>query len=637
MAARMKRKRTVCVDASEVPRSLRRGLTALAEEYPIVFKPRRDSVCVRWLPQKGEKGYRLVRNGGGIDVVYGRPIDAFRALGCILAGEPRAGGKSDTQKAHFEMLGVMMDCSRNAAPRVSTLKKWLRRMALMGVNTLLLYIEDMYTVPGEPYFGYMRGRYTQRELREIDSHAALFGIEVIPCIQTLGHLAQILKWPAYADVADTPHELLVGERATYRLIEKMIKAVSGAVRSRRIHIGMDEAVTLGTGRYRKKHGDRPAFQIVIEHLHRVCAITKQLGLRPMIWDDALFRVGSKTGDYYDDHSVIPASVRRAIPAELELVYWDYYHTTTAHYARHIEKHASLGRRVIGAPCIYTHGRFWPDFAATRATVIPFMKAARKAGVEDMFITCWFDSGAECNPFAALPLLQTYADFGYGPRQDDRLTRARVTATCKMSLDDYERASLLDVPPGKTARQGMVLNTSRPLLWEDPINGLLAKDIPRNGMTRHYKALAVTLGRAALRDEEGLLKRAAQLARVLTVKAELWGRMVAAYQSRDAKTLLALVRNDVSGLRREMTKLWKLHRREWLSYNKPFGFEVLESRYGTLLARMDALADRVQDYAAGRIDRIEEWDEKHLKLGRELPMDTGFVKEFRPLLTTTVMY
>jgi len=620
MAARMKRKRTVCVDASEVPRSLRRGLTA-----------------VRWLPQKGEKGYRLVRNGGGIDVVYGRPIDAFRALGCILAGEPRAGGKSDTQKAHFEMLGVMVDCSRNAAPRVSTLKKWLRRLALMGVNTLLLYIEDMYTVPGEPYFGYMRGRYTQRELREIDSHAALFGIEVIPCIQTLGHLAQILKWPAYADVADTPHELLVGERATYRLIEKMIKAVSGAVRSRRIHIGMDEAVTLGTGRYRKKHGDRPAFQIVIEHLHRVCAITKQLGLRPMIWDDALFRVGSKTGDYYDDHSVIPASVRRAIPAELELVYWDYYHTTTAHYARHIEKHASLGRRVIGAPCIYTHGRFWPDFAATRATVIPFMKAARKAGVEDMFITCWFDSGAECNPFAALPLLQTYADFGYGPRQDDRQTRARVTATCKMSLDDYERASLLDVPPGKTARQGMVLNTSRPLLWEDPINGLLAKDIPRNGMTRHYKALAVTLGRAALRDEEGLLKRAAQLARVLTVKAELWGRMVAAYQSRDAKTLLALVRNDVSGLRREMTKLWKLHRREWLSYNKPFGFEVLESRYGTLLARMDALADRVQDYAAGRIDRIEEWDEKHLKLGRELPMDTGFVKEFRPLLTTTVMY
>ena len=156
---------------------------------------------------------------------------------------------------------------------------------------LLVLPAVTYEVPGEPYFGYMRGRYSQREMREIDAYAAVLGVEVIPCIQTLAHLSQILKWPVYEGIRDTQHELLVGEPATYKLLEKMIRAASKPVRSRRIHIGMDEAVTLGTGRYRELHGDRPTFQIMTEHLDRVCAITRKLGLKPMMWDDMFFVIG----------------------------------------------------------------------------------------------------------------------------------------------------------------------------------------------------------------------------------------------------------------------------------------------------------------------------------------------------------
>lgn len=51
--------------------------------------------------------------------------------------------------------------------------------------------EDMFEMVGQPMFGYKRGRYTLDELREIDQRAAAFGLEVIPCIQTLGHLEQV--------------------------------------------------------------------------------------------------------------------------------------------------------------------------------------------------------------------------------------------------------------------------------------------------------------------------------------------------------------------------------------------------------------------------------------------------------------
>ena len=91
----------------------------------------------------------------------------------------------------FRTFGTMLDCSRNAVPNLHTLKKWVDLTASLGYNTLLLYTEDTYEVPDEPYFGYMRGRYTQAELRELDAYAKERGMTIMPCIQTLAHLYAI--------------------------------------------------------------------------------------------------------------------------------------------------------------------------------------------------------------------------------------------------------------------------------------------------------------------------------------------------------------------------------------------------------------------------------------------------------------
>ncbi len=38
------------------------------------------------------------------------------------------------------------------------------------------YTEDTYEVDGEPFFGYMRGRYTKAEMKEIDAFAEELGV-----------------------------------------------------------------------------------------------------------------------------------------------------------------------------------------------------------------------------------------------------------------------------------------------------------------------------------------------------------------------------------------------------------------------------------------------------------------------------
>ena len=93
----------------------------------------------------------------------------------------------------------------------------------------------------------------------------------------------------------------------------MIAAATKPFRSKRIHIGMDEAHQLGLGRYLDLYGYQRRFEIMLRHLEKVLAITQKYDLEPMIWSDMFFRLGSKQGDYYDLEGQIPEDVIANIP------------------------------------------------------------------------------------------------------------------------------------------------------------------------------------------------------------------------------------------------------------------------------------------------------------------------------------
>lgn len=101
-----------------------------------------------------------------------------------------SGQKELYQEASFETLGYMPDCSRNAVLNVEG-AKLLIRLSCHGFNALMLYTEDTYEIEGYPYFGYMRGRFTKAELKELDAYALSLGVELIPCIQVLAFKSDI--------------------------------------------------------------------------------------------------------------------------------------------------------------------------------------------------------------------------------------------------------------------------------------------------------------------------------------------------------------------------------------------------------------------------------------------------------------
>ena len=162
--------------------------------------------------------------------------------------------------------GVMLDMSRNAVMTVDAVKKFIDTVYSFGYNMIQLYTEDTFEVEGEPYFGYMRGRYSESELKEIDTYCQNKGVELIPCVQTLAHLNGIFRWAEYQKINDVNDILLLNEPRTYDLIENVFKTIKRCYLSKIVHIGMDEAHMIGLGKYLDKYGYQNRFDILIKHL-----------------------------------------------------------------------------------------------------------------------------------------------------------------------------------------------------------------------------------------------------------------------------------------------------------------------------------------------------------------------------------
>ena len=301
---------------------------------------------------------------------YGKKVQFFRALGLFLEQFRKHGTFHIVESPRFTTSGVMVDCSRNAVPNVNSIKRLLRHMALMGLNLLMLYTEDTYEIEGLPYFGYMRGRFTHDELKDCDDYAARLGIEMVPCIQTLAHLVQALKWKAFSSVRDTGDILLVGDDKTYALVEKMIRSVSAPFRRKKIHVGMDEHIIL-SWKVLDYMGIAPV-SAFYRAFDQVVEITGKLGLEPMIWSDMLFTFGSKTRSYLDGTAAIPEEALHAIPKSVRQVYWDYYHNDESFYIQYIRKHRELGVEPVFAGGVWTFAgntvNHAKTFAATNAAL-----------------------------------------------------------------------------------------------------------------------------------------------------------------------------------------------------------------------------------------------------------------------------
>jgi hypothetical protein len=294
------------------------------------------------------------------------------------------------------------------------------------------------------------------------------------------------------------------------------------------------------------------------------------------------------------------------------VFWDYYNASEEFYSVNIDKHYDLfGKDMLFAGGVWLWSGHCPLYSRSLAHTVPALDACRKKGVEEIFATVWLN-GSEGNLMLSLAGLAWYADYDYRGGFDLDGVRACFSAACfGVSYDDLMKCELPEHPDGSK------LSLSGAFLYNDPLVGLVDKHIEGLETDNYYRAATKTL------SEHGDLSVFApaydtveKLSALLENKASFGIRLKAAYDAGNREALKGLI-VECDVIRDKIEALRRSHRAAWMTYYKPFGWEVMEIRYGGLLARFDTAKERITAYLSGEIDSIEELQEERLRLDGQL--------------------
>lgn len=510
-------------------------------------------------------------------------------------------------KYKYERFGVMIDMSRNAVMNLPALKQYIMLLKRMGYNCVMLYTEDTYEVENTPFFGYLRGRYTEAEMKEIDDYAYSLGVEVIPCIQTLAHLNAFIRWKKTP--IDCDDILLVDDDKTYELIDRMFNTLSRCFRSKLIHLGMDEAHMLGRGRHLDKFGYEKSGVLMNRHLDKVRTIAAKYGYKPMIWSDMFFRSWNN-GAYNIPRSEIPEYIKNDYPKEVIPVYWNYYSKDQETYDNMFENHRQLSSDIWFAGGAWCWSGLIPHNNFSLETMFPAMRSCRKNKIKNVIITLWGDDGAECSHFTQLPALYHIIEYAKG-NEDDEKIKAKFKSIFKISYDDFMK---LDCPNSLTGCTWSE-NPSKYMLYSDLFLGFLDSTVSE-GVGEKYGVAAKELYEIAAKSRTYgyIFKTAAALCEVLELKYEMGVKTRRAYKERNMDELKRIA-DDYLEIARRMKKLHAAFSYQWHKENKPHGFDIQDLRLLGSAGRIESLRRRLLDFINGKLDVIEELEETILSISK----------------------
>lgn len=560
-------------------------------------------------------GLKVEFEGGKAKIGANRPERVAR--GCFLLAMNISEGKDSfeiSEEPVFETLGVMLDCSRNGVTTVEATKKYIDCMATLGFNMLLLYTEDTYEVPERPRFGYMRGRYTEAELKEISAYGDKMGVELVPHIQTLGHLDQYLKWsrpgaPDYNDehiyqMTDTGGVLLCDCDETYKFIEEMIAACRRGFTSNKIHLGMDEAYSMGNGQYKKLHGECNRIEVMTRHLNRVVEIAKKYGFEPMTYSDMFIKLADNSANYCDKDAGFSKNLAEQLP-ECELIYWNYYRDYQEIYDQMIEKHQALGQKLSFYGGVGTWFGFVPHARFTLRHTYPALKSCVEHGIKSVVATAWAGGGCETNFFLANTLLPIYSEYCYRgidcPMEHIEKVSEYFT---QIKYSDTEIIADFNYDTEHTPEKYVY---GKRLFYGDVLYDLaIDADIAHEAVEKYTNGANRMAELMELQDKNyNAYNYYYLLFEIGKRKAELAQNLRKAYKSGN-KEYLNKAAYEILPDTVELFEQFKIvYKAQWESTFKPFGYEVISFRIGGCMARLMDAIDTLDRYLTGEISKIDE--------------------------------
>nr|XP_023018796.1 hexosaminidase D-like [Leptinotarsa decemlineata] len=186
---------------------------------------------------------------------------------------------------------------KGAPPLLSYLRKLFPLIKILGATGVLLEYEDMFPFNG-PLKNISAGNaYTMDNIKEILSLADSSKLEVIPLVQTFGHVEFALKHSDFAhlrEVVGSPQALCPSRKSSLDFIREMIDQIMVLhPTTKYLHIGCDEVFQMGECDICRLEVHENLF---LKHVKNVADLvrSKYPNVRVIVWDDMLRHISQQS-------------------------------------------------------------------------------------------------------------------------------------------------------------------------------------------------------------------------------------------------------------------------------------------------------------------------------------------------------
>jgi len=213
-------------------------------------------------------------------------------------------------------------------------------------------------------------------MRELDAYAAQRHVDLIPTLQSFGHMGHFLKHASYAglDESDQGWTLSPAEPGTYQLLRDLYDEYLPNFRSPFFNANCDEPWDLCTGKSKQRGQQVGRGGVFLEHVRRVRDLAAEHGKRTMIWGDVI----------HHHPELIPE-----IDRDLVLLDWGY---EANHDYDRVEAFQKNGLDFLVCPGTSSWNCFFPRMENSIENIARWAEAGRRHGALGVICTDWGDFG-----------------------------------------------------------------------------------------------------------------------------------------------------------------------------------------------------------------------------------------------------
>ena len=276
----------------------------------------------------------------------------------------------------LSLRGIMLDVSRGKVPRPDTLREIIDLCARTKLNVLMLYTEHTFRFRRHPKIGAQDSPLDAETMRELDAYAAARCVDLIPCLQSLGHMSHVLEHDEYKhlDETDEGWTLSPAEPGTYELLRDLYDEYLPNFRSSWLNANCDEPWDLCRGKSKAREEQLGPGGVYLEHVGRLQELAAANGKRTMIWGD-----------------VVHAHPERIPQIDRDLVLLDWWYEAEFDFDR-VKVFLENDIEFLVCPGTSSWNCLFPRVETSNLNIERSAAAARRHGAKGLINTDWGDYG-----------------------------------------------------------------------------------------------------------------------------------------------------------------------------------------------------------------------------------------------------